>query len=822
MKLVRTLVLRPLRRDPLRTALTVLSVALGVAVVVAIDLAGDAATGSFQSSLVTLVGSTDLEISANGGIDEQWIGRLATLPLNARFAPMIETQAQIEGVGSVTLYGVDMPAQANKPAALVISRGLAERVHVRAGNRLRLLLNDTAGDYAIAGVVDSKDAEFVALDIADAQKALQEYGRLDRIDVYVSPREDFNRVETAIRELLPTGYSIQKPGARSAENQRMLRAFRWNLRVLSYISLVVGAFLIYNTISVSVVRRRPEIGVLRAIGASRHRIFWLFLGEALLFGLPGSALGILLGRLLAAATVGLIAQTVNALYTSSRPAAISLGGAEIATGILAGLGVALLSAFAPAREAMQVAPTEAMGRGAYEHHARLHWMRDLAAAAAIGMLAFLASLAKPVDGSPVGGYVAALLAIVAAAMATPAVVLAVNRLTRALSRRLFGPEGLLAARSLTAALARSSVVVAALATAIAMMASVGIMVGSFRETVLVWLDTQLRADLYLRPAARAGAGLYPALSPEVPKIVAAAAGIEAMDVFRAMEFRYRGERATLGAGEIEIVRRYGRLRFLPGENRDAILRSLPGQDRCIVSEPFANKHGVRAGDRLDLPLGGRTVPITVAGIYYDYSTSQGYVILDRSTLLRYLPASPPTNVALYLRPGTDPQAVRHDLERRLAAYRVVVAPNQALRRDAIVIFDRTFAITYALEAVAIVVAMLGAANSLLALVLDRRREMGLLRYLGASGAQIRRMVLLEAGFIGFLGAIVGLALGLVLSLLLIFVVNKQSFGWTIQFHPPVELLAGALLLIWCATVLAGLYPARVASRLNPIDVIHEE
>jgi putative ABC transport system permease protein len=214
--------------------------------------------------------------------------------------------------------------------------------------------------------------------------------------------------------------------------------------------------------------------------------------------------------------------------------------------------------------------------------------------------------------------------------------------------------------------------------------------------------------------------------------------------------------------------------------------------------------------------------MTVVGIYYDYATSQGLVILDRSTLLRYLPAAPPTNVAIYLRPGVDAAAVQHDLQRRLAGYRVSIALNSALRRDAMAVFDRTFSITYALEAVAVVVAMLGAANSLLALVLDRRREMGLLRYLGGSGAQIRRMVLLEAGFIGLLGTLVGLALGFVLSLLLIFVVNKQSFGWTIQFHPPVELLAGALLLIWCATVVAGLYPARVASRLNPIEVIHDE
>ena len=293
-------------------------------------------------------------------------------------------------------------------------------------------------------------------------------------------------------------------------------------------------------------------------------------------------------------------------------------------------------------------------------------------------------------------------------------------------------------------------------------------------------------------------------------------------MFHGLEFHYHGERATLGGGNLEIVRRHGRLRFLPGEDRDAILRSLPGQDRAIVSEPFANKHGVRAGDRLTLPIGGRQVTLTVAGIYYEYSSTQGYVIVDRSTLLRYLPDQPATNAAVYLAEGADAGRVRRELQLRTAGYGVAIAPNAELRSNSMAIFDRTFAITWALEAVAILVAMLGAANSLLALVLDRRRELGLLRYLGASASQIRGMILIEAAFLGLLAVLLGLVLGFALSLLLIFVVNKQSFGWTIQFHPPGGLLAGALLLVWSVTVLAGLYPARVAWRLNPIDVIHEE
>jgi putative ABC transport system permease protein len=813
LKLLRTLIFRPLRRDLLRTALTILSVALGVAVVVAIDLAGDAATGSFRSSLQTLTGKTDLEIVATGGIDERYMATLAALPFDVHFAPLMEAQIVLPGIGAVPLYGADL---AGAPEGAAVSKSLAARI---GGKFVTGTLAGRPVSFPIAQTIDA-GGEFVVLDIADAQQALHRYGKLDRIDVTVGLHEDFPRVEQAIRRALPVSALLEKPGARSEENQRMLRAFRWNLRVLSYISLVVGAFLIYNTISVSVVRRRAEIGILRAIGAARSTILALFLFEALLFGVIGASLGVLLGRILAGGAVRLIADTVNALYTTSRPAPIELSALQTWTGILTGALVASASALAPAREAMLVAPTEAMSRGAREHRARLRWRRGLLWSAALCALALAASQAGPMSGYPVGGYIAALLSIAAAAMAAPAVVIAVNRATRRVARSHV--VSLLAGRSLTASLSRTSVVVAALATAIAMMASVGIMVGSFRETVALWLDTQLRADLYVRPAGPSSAGNYPPLATEVPAILSATPGVAAVDVFHAMSLTFRGERATLGAGDMEIVRRYGRLLFLPGEDRDAILRSLPRQDRAIASEPFANKHHVRAGDRLTVPLGQHSVTLTIAGIYYEYSSSQGYLILDRDTLLKYLPGQPPTNAAIYLAPGADREHVLRDVQLRTAGFGVSVAPNQTLRHAAIEIFDRTFAITWALEAVAIVVAMLGAANSLLALVLDRRRELGLLRYLGASGAQIRGMILTEAAFLGFLSLLVGLALGFALSLLLVFVVNKQSFGWTIQFHAPLGLLSSALLLVWCVTVLAGLYPARVAARLNPMDVVHEE
>jgi putative ABC transport system permease protein len=826
-RLLWTFIVRPLRKDLLRTALTVASVALGVAVVVAIELAGQAAVGSFRSSLETLLGKTDLQITANGGVDESWVGRLAELPRNMRVAPVIETQALIEGGGPAPVYGVDLVPEAKVSGVrggpgVAISSALARRLRIpKAGGKLAFQINGGRQELEIASILEAKDSEFILMDIADAQQAAGSYGKLDRIDIYVSTREDFGQVESDIRALLPASYSVDKPGVRGEENQRMLRAFRWNLRVLSYISLIVGAFLIYNTISVSVVRRRPEIGVLRALGTGRFAVLWLFLGEALLLGTAGSLLGALLGRILAVGVVGMIGDTVNSLYVSSRPAAVEMTWAAAVAGVVSGTFVALASALAPALEAMAVAPVSAMGRGAHERQARVRWGRDLLSAIALAVAALLASFAPAVDGQPLWGYAAALLAIAAAAFAAPALVLLVTRLSRTALRHIYGAPGLLAGRGLAASLSRTSVIVGALATAIAMMASVGIMVGSFRETVLVWLDRQLRADLYVRPAGRSGAGQFPPLPLEAPKLVASIEGIEAVDIFHGLEFRYQSQRASLGAGDIDIVRRYGRLRFLSGD-RDAILRSLPNRDNVVVSEPFASKHGVRAGDRIALPLGERSVNVTVSGVYYDYSSELGWVIFDRSTLLKYLPHQPATNLAVYLRPEFNASEVRRRIEAVTAGSRIVVAENKTLRSAAIVVFDRTFAITYALEAVAIIVAMLGAANSLLALVLDRRREFGLLRFLGAAPAQIRRMVLIEAAGLGLLANLLGLALGYVLSLLLIFVVNKQSFGWTIQFHPPVSLLAGALSLIWLATMAAGLYPAWVASGLNPIEVVHLE
>jgi len=295
-----------------------------------------------------------------------------------------------------------------------------------------------------------------------------------------------------------------------------------------------------------------------------------------------------------------------------------------------------------------------------------------------------------------------------------------------------------------------------------------------------------------------------------------------VDRFRVYDISYQGLPARLGGGDARVQQRYGNRRMLPGAESENVFGALAGADNAVVSEPFANKHHVHSGDIVPITLNGHPVRLHVTGIYYDYSNERGYVIVDRGTLLKYLPDRALSNLAVYLKPGVSLEQGRAAVESAVAGRRIEVIENRALREDAIRIFDRTFAITYALEAVAVIVAIMGVAGALLALVIDRRRELGLLRFLGGARRQVARVILFEAGLLGLLANIAGVILGIALSLLLIFVINKQSFGWTIQFHWPVAVLLGALTAVYAATVLAAFYPARVAMDLNPIEVIHEE
>jgi putative ABC transport system permease protein len=842
------LLVRPLFQEPVRAVLIVLAVALGVAVVLAIDLAGNSATGSFRSSMETLAGDNDVEITASGGVPEDVVAALAALPYPMRISPRIEDFAIIADTNkSLPLIGLDLVAEgsvyaqskstnAAEPTARPVagesfehlgdldSIWVGSSLGYKPDDRIQLLINDRKGAFLVRGIYpDSNGNESaILMDIAAAQHALSRYGRVDRILLKVPQQPGLEAWMQRLRSVLPAGVEVRPQGTGTNENRRMLAAFRWNLRLLSYISLVVGAFLIYNTISVSVVRRRPEIGIVRALGASRAAILSAFVGEAACFGLAGALIGLPLGRFMATGAVKLMATTVESLYVSSRPGPIELGASSILLALAIGIGVAVLSAYSPSREAALVSPVEAMARGRREYDVRVHKARDFWLAVALGLAAAATSRAPAIAGKPLLGYLAAILLVAASALAIPAFADALISFSSHIIGKLFGVEALLASRSLVASLRRTSVLVGALSTAIAMMTSVGIMVGSFRETVVLWMNDRLPADLYLRPAGNPAPDRHPTLSLDLAQKIETLPGVEAVARLRAYEISYDGMPVTLASIDPQALRKSRRSDFFSGRPIEQVFAELRDSNAVIVSEPFTYKHHVKAGDSITLSLGAAQATFRIADVYYDYSSERGNIIMSRATLLRYLPDPAPTNLAVYVAPGTSVETVRAEIEQAAAGHSILMFSNRDLRAEAIRIFDRTFAITYALEAVAVIVAVMGIAGALLALVIDRRRELGLLRFLGAASSQVRKLILVEAALLGLLANLAGLIQGFALSLILIYVINKQSFGWTIRFHWPMQILLGALTVVYLATVLAGLYPAQVAVRLNPLEVVHEE
>jgi len=864
-RLFERFILRHLWQQKARAGITVAGVALGIAVVIAIRLTNASSLRGFETALDTVAGRTSIEVVAAGsGIDETRVRDLGWLRAYGSLSPVIEGDMALVSAPpepsaerrprteSVRVLGVDIlrdlpfrdynliafasdadPVSAGAapsaarflelltaPDAVVISEKLAKRHGVGLGGAVSLMAGDRIEMFVVRGLLEDSgparvmDGNFVLMDIAAAQTAFDRIGRVDRLDVLLDPGRDVAADLAAIAARLPAGLSAQRPSRRGEQVERMLAAFHMNLTALSWIALIVGLFLVYNTVTTSVVSRREEIGTLRALGVSRRQVVALFLGEAAAMALVAVPAGLLLARLLADAAVALTSSTVSTLYIASvaTPPALTPGHAALALAL--GLALALAAAAVPAAEAAGVPPTSAMrGHDALETRFRLRWRHLLLPPAVLGAAAMLAGLG-PVDGRPVFGYASALALVGGAALLVPALLFATARATRGAMRRWFGVAGMLAHANLAGSIPRLSMSVAALAVSLSMMVAIAIMIGSFRETVDYWIGQTLQADLFVSPGVRPRPGAEHTLSPAVVDAVRRHPAVRAADAFRNMDLDLNGGLVVLGSGDFDIVVRFGSLMFKdPADGRE-VLRGAIGRDAVVVSESFANRQRVGRGDRVSLPTPAGARGFDVAGVYYDYTSDRGVLVMDHGTFRKHYGPLPPTGMTVYLDPAADPDAVRNDVLVALGdGHRAFIYTNRSLRAEVLKIFDSTFSITYALEVIAIFVAMLGVSGTLLTLVLERRRELAMVRLVGASRSQVKRLVVLEAVLIGAASQVIGLGVGFGLSLVLIYVVNVQSFGWTIQFHAPWPFLVQSTLAVIAATAAAGLIPARRAARL---------
>jgi putative ABC transport system permease protein len=844
---------RYLARHRWQSVLMIVGIMLGVGVVVAIDLANASASQAFDLSTAAVAGrATHQIVGGPQGLDEAvYVGlrRQGVATGGIPVAPVVSetvTSPQLDG-RPLTLLGADPFVEASfrsyladqqgaplpeltafltRPGAVLLAQEVAERYGLQAGDAFTLNVGGYEAPVILAGLLQPADSlsrraldGLVLTDIATAQELTGRVGKLDRIDV-ILPEEDPQATER-LKSLLPADATLVAVAVRSGAVQQMTAAFRTNLTALSLLALVVGLFLIYNTMTFSVVQRRPLFGTLRCLGVTRREVFALVLSEALVVAILGTTLGLALGVLLGQGAVRAVTQTINDLYFTVTVRAVAVPTESLLKGALLGILATVLTAAPPAWEAASVPPRLALSRSGLESKAqRAVGLAALASLALMG--AGLALLALPTR-SLVTAFAGAFAIIVGIGMQTPLVTSAAMRVAAPVFSRLWGVLGRLGPRSVVNSLSRTAIAIAALMIAVSVTIGVSLMVSSFRHTVELWLAETVQGDIYIAPPSTTATANTATVAPAAEQVIRQWPGVARVDTLRSVTVDSPDGPVAVAAmdnPDVGSERQYLSAKGAPDELWAAL------QDGAVVvSEPFANRLDLpRRGAEITLftPAGPRAFP--VMGVYYDYASSQGTVLMDLAIYRQLWEDDAVTALALRLDPaGTDPNQVTAALQDALAPVQsLLVRPNRALRDEALVVFDRTFAITGALQVLTTIVAFIGVLSALLSLILDKQRELGILRAVGVTTRQMWRLIALETGLMGAVAGLLAMPTGFVLSLILIYIINRRSFGWTLQLQLDPAPFVQALVVAVVAALLAGVYPAYRMSKLAAAEAIRFE
>lgn len=836
---------RDLTRRGWQFGLMILGVALGVAVVVAIDLANTSATRAFELSTETVVGRATHRIEAGpAGVPDEVYTQLVRSGEMGKLAPIVEAYGTARGLGDqpLRLLGVDPFAEPPfrdffasdrplgpgferfylDPGAVIVSSGLAAEHGLEPGSSFEFSVNGRVSTLTVFGIVSSSGSEsgplpneILLTDIASAQDVTGQPHNLSRIDVIADAAE-----ADRIRRALPTGVELVTASQQVQTAAQLSDAFQLNLTALSLLALVVGMFLIYNTTTFSVVQRRFVLATMRSLGVTAEQLFVLILFEAVVIGGVGALLGVGLGWALGQGAVRLVTQTINDFYfvVSVRQAPLTLAAGI--KGLLLGVGSSVLAAAPPAWEAASVPPVTAMQRSSLENRIR-RWL-PFVSGAGIGLAMVGVGLLFAFDQSLVASFAGMFAILLGIALLVPWLTIVLMRAAGWALGRSMGVLGRISARTVINALSRTSVAIAALMVALSVTIGVGVMIESFRSTVVNWLDLSLRADLYVS-APTTGGGTRPTtdLDPSWADRLAAVPGVETVETFRSVTVDSEFGPIQLSVADAARARDARLYRFASGSAEEVWQRVVDGA--VIVSEPFAYQHDLpdRGGQvQLQTDQGPESFP--VVGVYYDYASDRGTVLMAESTYHRYWRDRAISSVALYLAPSAQVDQVAADVRAELAGSGLTVQPNRSIRQEALRIFDRTFAITGALRLLAVLVAFVGVVSALLALQLERSRELATLQALGLTKSGLLRLTLMETGLMGLTAGLLALPTGLILALVLIYVINLRSFGWTIQLAPAPWIFVQAVIVAVLAALLAGLYPLRRLNRMQIADALRQE
>ena len=823
-----------------------LGISIGVAVAVGIDIANTSASRAFDLSTEAITGKATHYISGGSqGIDESIYVDLRRSGVEVPIAPVITDYVTSPSMDNTTLQllGIDPFSEApfrnylggedgvvvdgltsflTHPNSVLLSEQMAETHGLDLGEIFEIEYAGRIQEVSIAGLLQPADNltrqaidGLLLVDIATAQEIIGKLGQIDRIDLIVTESDDASLER--IQDILPSGILVQPNAVRSGAIEQITAAFRLNLTALSLLALVVALFLIYNTMTFSVVQRRPLFGTLRSLGVTRQEIFLMVVSEAFVIGFIGAVFGILIGIIMGRGAVGLVSQTINDLFFVTTVRDLPIPLISLVKGFVLGVVATVITAAFPAWEAASVSPRTALSRANLESKAQrvVYW---LGIAGVIIILIGIIVLALSYT-SLVLSFAGTFAIILGFAILTPTFTIWLMSAASKLTSRMWGLLGRMAPREVVNSISRTSVAVAALMVAIAVTIGVSLMVNSFRFTVDTWMNQILHGDIYVSvPGATVSQPLQ-AIDPQVITVLEQWEGVQRVDLLQ-------NALVDSPAGPIQISANnnpndgmeqlYRASEYAPGEIWGAV-----EQGAVLVSEPLAN--------RLGLPLKGGVLPLytkaglqdfPIAGIYYDYASSQGNAILSLEQYRQYWDDDQVSAAAIILEPGVDIQGTADALKARLAEIQILlVRPNQVLRDDALEVFDRTFAITSALQLMTTIVAFVGVLSAMMSLQLDKQRQLGILKAIGLTGRQVWRLITLETGLMGTVAGLLSMPTGYVLALILVFIINRRSFGWTLQMQLTPEPFIQAFVIAVGAAVLAGLYPALRIIRRNTSEAI---
>lgn len=845
---------RYIGRRFLQSLLFVVGVALGVAMVIAIDLANGSASRAFNLSTESITGRATHQITGGPtGLPTDVYTRLR-IDLGLReAAPVVSEYVRGVNLGDqpLRLLGVEpfaeppfrdylsdievagenvnafeaLNAFIAEPNTILMSQPLAERFGIEAGDTVTLRPGDVRVDVRVVGLLQPADRvsaqaldDLLLTDISTAQEIIGRPGYLTHIDLILPDGYDTAQIEA----LLPPGVLLTTTQEANGTLAQMTAAFELNLQALSLLALTVGVFLIYNTVTFSVIQRRPIIGTMRALGATRRQIFALILGEAFILGLVGTIFGLGLGIIFGRAAVGLVSQTISDLYYTVNVQGVSVAPGTLVKGALIGLAASLAAALIPSFDATRTPPAGVLRRSDVEQRALK--LMPLLTLAAVG-LSIIGYLLLQIPTQNIVIAFASLFAFVlGGALLTPVVLWLFMRIATPLTHAVFGVLGRMAPRAVIRSLSRTSVAVAALTVAVSVIVGVSVMIASFRNTVADWLDTTLGADIYISPPLLTANRATVDVDPAILDSLGALDGVASVGFVRSVSVTAPDypdlPPVNLNAGTTEEDARNDRYAWTNVPDTWAALR----EGQIIVSEPFAFRRGITPeNNTLTLLTDRGEETFTIAGVFYDYSTDQGTVIMSYDTYRQYYDDPFISSAELFLKPDADLQAVIDRLQTEtLVGTDLNAQANSELRAGVFEVFERAFSITQALQLLATVVAFIGILSALMALQLEHTREYGVMRATGMTPRQLWNFTLIQTGLMGTTAGFMALPIGLVLALVLIYVINVRSFGWTmaldLQPGPFVQAFAVAVI----AALLAGLYPAWRLSKLVTARALRSE